>query len=130
MTDWQWWHSQDEERWQGPFPDREAAVAEGRDSYGDEGFYVCEACQEDHSVFQVDAVDLLERLAEQHYELADPDGDGLFPAVSAKQAIELGRELTDVLHRWVVRHGIKTGIYHFADSRHQEIIPPPPPGFV
>jgi len=102
-----WWYSFDDERFQGPFDTREAAIAEGEDYYDPDGFYICQATQSATlrlaDFIEVD--DLIERANDCAYDLGDPDGSPLFDP-KTEDTKDLLITLRAAVNEWQDRRGI------------------------
>jgi hypothetical protein len=120
-TPFAWWHSNDQERWQGPCETREEAVEEAVE-WGHR--FICEANQP-----IVRARDLFDvtRITEdfdncQGYDLSDPDGDGLFARVKDAQWADLTARIHAAADEWQKVHGIVISAWSFEDTRNEETI--------
>lgn len=121
---WQWWYSDNEERWNGPCLDRDEAIEMGRDYYDDESFMVMEACQGDLHL-HLDAYTVSEWLDENNHDLTDPDGDTVLVGIATeKQQRALVSALNIVIDHWIVENNIHTKAWSFKAQRNQETIPP------
>lgn len=118
----QWWYSQEDERWHGPCPTRDDAIASGRGEYGGEEFMVMEA--ETSTIdFHIDVDTWLESLDDFNSDVLDPEGD-YFVAdrVSAIARRDIEATLRDVVDRWISKHNIDTVGYTFSQRGPKEWI--------
>lgn len=120
-TPFQWWHSNDQERWDGPCDTREEAIAEARSW---EHRFICQANQ--RIVHARDLFDIT-RIVEdfdndEGYELADPDGDGLFDRVTGDQWVDLEARIAAVADAWQEAHGLSFPAFAFHDVRNEETL--------
>lgn len=131
MTEWKWYASRDEERYEvGPCAAREHAIEEGRDYYG-EDFVVAECLKgaPNLDLFSglLDADRVLEALDEQNEEVVDGDGDATIfcRGITAEERRDLEASLNAALKAWLGRHGIETVAWAFAGVRNIERVSEP-----
>lgn len=121
MTNWQWWYSQDEERYCGPCASREDAVFEGFGEYDDEPFHVCEAKQGEIRT-DIPAYRLLEYLDHLNEENVDPDGNGEVFKTTNAQDRDLERIVGHAIRVWAVTNNLSLIGWSFEKSRNHEDI--------
>lgn len=103
--DAQWWWSRDDERFDGPFETREAAIAEA-DGYGyDDGFYICQATKPAPAKLSghFDAADFIEQANDDSAEFMGEDGDPLFDP-NADQETDLQAMVWAAIDAWQEKH--------------------------
>lgn len=118
--EWFWWSGFDEERYDGPFKTREAAIA---NLDGERG-YVCEARQ-DQLIFSdwLDMEAIFERAEESMADnnLTNDDGDPIFD-VSVEHAKDLSDRLKRACDEWQAAHGLVFIPWAFTEIRNKELI--------
>jgi hypothetical protein len=121
----EWYVSQDQERW---FPcgdtTRAGAIEFGTDEFNGEGFYICEGARGDLDL-RIPHFRLGEILELINEENMDPDGDGsilsLAPTKEQLAALEDGVE--KAIRDWFAANGFKTTAWAFAKTRNEEYVP-------
>lgn len=121
MTDWNWWYSQDEERYYGPCVSREEAIECGFGDYGDEPFHICEARKGKISTY-IPAYRLLEYLDEANEEVIDQDGDGRAFDTTNEQDRDLERVVEEAIRSLAVANKLSLVGWSFEETRNQESI--------
>jgi hypothetical protein len=121
MPNWQWWYSQDDERWNGPCKTRKSAIGEGLSEYGGEPFMVCEARRHDLST-DISAYRLLEWLDEANEEYIDGDGNGHAFDPTPEQERDLEYSVEKAILQWAARNKIGLTGWAFAETRSHEDI--------
>lgn len=120
-----WWHSQDEERWNGPEDTREGAIQAGKGDYNGEAFMVMEAENGSYHM-RPDGGRLVELLDEMNEDMGDPDGDSPFHGVTAEQQKALEEVVGAAIVGWVTAYSIKTDTFRFVHESAIENIPADP----
>ena len=110
-----WWHSQEEERWQGPCKTRAESIDEGRGEYLNETFMVCEAEQDEYDL-RLSARWLLEELNNRNEEKIDPDGDGIFYPTTNEQDNDLEHMVEAAIRAWAEKHKISLRAWSFKNQ--------------
>lgn len=113
-----WGHADSDqaERWYGVCASREDAIAEGRDHYGKDGFWIHSGTAHTAGEFVPDVDFIIDSMSERASdEVGEASED--FPYVST----EARKELEDLLEAWANKH-IKCGFWT-ADGK-AEYIPP------
>ena len=122
MSAWQWFYTQDEERWNFGGATREETIICGLCEYDGEPFLICRA-RKSVPVLTLRADELLERLDERNEEILDPDGDGtLFERVTRGQAAHLEYEIGETIRKWAAYWGIMPTTWVFAETEREESI--------
>lgn len=123
----EWWISQDQERWHRAegIASREGAIAFGRNEYAlGEPFYICEAALEkiDLRIPEWRLIELLEFINE---ERVDPDGDGsvFAPRPTEDQLSELETRVEQAILQWMDVHALRAQSWAFREQRAEERIP-------
>lgn len=119
----QWWHSTDEDQYQGPCLTREEAIAEGDESREDDQWlYICEANKETPSL--PDGERFCEMFLDQNEDRGgeDPFGEDFNP--TSEQHDELTAELRKVFCAWLDKHKLWPAVWNFNVVRNKESIPP------
>lgn len=128
MTDnpFKWYISTDEETYHATTAiTREGAIHAGREEYGDEEFYICEAKQQDfpyHLLFDLDW--MFERAMENGEEYWGEDQESAFvQQPTGEQEKDLKAMLTEAVKAWVEKYNIKmTEPWAFGEMRNMEKI--------
>lgn len=123
----QWWWSHDDERFDGPFNTREAAIAEAEVSFGtDDGFYICQATKSAEKLSgHFDAADLIERANDESAEFMGEDGDPLFDP-NADQEADLQEIVRAAIDAWQEKHKLVFTQWCFDWQGRSEWISPNP----
>lgn len=119
-----WYYGQgiEPDSYNGPCDTREEAIEEGRDTYGDDGYSICEA---DKMVPRLDVLDwdfVVGRIEDCNPDCWSEDGPEDFGATT-EQTDELERMLAATLREWNAKHGLIRA-WGFATMRNQEYFPP------
>lgn len=118
-NNWGWYHSDDRERWSGPFTTRDEAIAEGRVCGSG---YVCRARKGYYDLKVFDADDVIDRLDDFNSETTDPDGDGVLGHLSSEQRKDLETTIRDTLSSFCARHNINLDTWAFVETDSEEAI--------
>ena len=117
---WRWWVGYDEEIYREDFATREEAIAYAKRC---DFAYVAECQQQDFSL-EIEADDVLDRLADWQYDLI---GEGDFIDTTKEQRADLSDRLTRVMYEWARDHNICLTAWSFGGLRNRERVDAPEP---
>ena len=127
----EWYVSQDQEHWTIASADtRDEAIDAGRENYGEEGFYICEAKKQDfpyRRMFHLDR--MFENMIDDDWgEVWGEDQDSIFASkVTSEQVKDLEAMLIETFKAWVAKHDVKLETpWVFGATRNEEYIDPIP----
>lgn len=129
-TEWMWWAGSNDECFSiGPVSDREGAIAEGRDAWSGDGFYIVEAKKPENLKLSAyfDADTFVENADENAWEdHGNPDGgDPIFDITNSQRA-DLLVSVRAAIDTWQDRHSLKFQGWCFSAQRNDEFIPETP----
>lgn len=121
MSEWLWYFSQDEERWNGGCVSRQEAIDEGIRAYGGDPFMVCRARLAPIR-FAPSGWRILEMLDDLNEEALDPEGDGLFGPVTKGQEAHLSCVVAAAIEGWARYWNNTPASWSFAETRDEETV--------
>lgn len=119
---WQWYYSEDGERFNGPCATRDEAIAEGRREV-EGAFHILEATK-GQFYFSIDNSTYFEMIDGQNEDQVDPEGNGLSDSLTKEQADDLIQSVNAAIEAWKARTNFNEVPWGFDETRNQEIIQP------
>jgi hypothetical protein len=130
----QWWITDDEERYHGPYATRDEAIFQAQkqgiynqeQDQGNVNVLVLEAQSHTVEDLEIDPNDVLDELESNYEEYTNEDGE-LFADIDRSAKEDLGTMLNQTFQMWARDHDIKLAQAPLMNERNQEFVTFPKP---